>query len=82
MLLRLAPQFETCGSAAGISRRMQFLRHILTAHVNPALILTDSRKVIRNLHSQPRFPVLPNALDNRIAIFGLIPDLPLATLVA
>jgi hypothetical protein len=60
---------------------MQFPRHMVTAHFDFALVLAGGGEVVGKLHSQPRSGVLPNALDSRIAICGLIPDLPLITLL-
>jgi len=59
---------------------MQLLGNVLTPDFDSALVLPGRRKVVSELHPQPRFSVLPNALVRRIAIAGLIADFPLMTL--
>ncbi len=50
---------------------VHLLRSFLAAHCDFVSIFSGQCKIVGNLHSQPRFGVLPKALDRRIAISGL-----------
>jgi hypothetical protein len=58
--------------------RVQFFGDVLTAYLDFAFSSAGLCEVVSHMHPQPRFS---RAAESRIAILGLMPDLPLTIFV-
>jgi hypothetical protein len=62
-------QLREAGAAVGLVR-VQFMRNVLTAHLDFALVFAGGCEVIRKLHPQPRFFRAAESLGQTDSHFG------------